>query len=292
VSALELVVADGSITSLSRDKDPDVFSGSVLSLGALGIVTRLTIDLVPRFLVKQEVYEGLERATLESHFDEIMSSAYSVSLFWDWRSATINQVWRKEVVEADATEELPSTFFGATLATGPRHPIPGISPEPCTEQMGVPGPWYERLPHFKLAFTPSSGEELQTEYFVARQDACEALSALNSLADRIAALVQITEIRTVAADDLWLSPCYLRDGVGIHFTWKKEWDSVNALLPHIEAALMPFEPRPHWGKLFTMGEDRLTSLYGRAAQFRQLLKAHDPNRKFENAFLDRCGFYN
>lgn len=290
VSAMEIVTADGSLVTLSRDRDIEQFPGAVVALGALGVVTKLTLDVVPAYHMRQDVYENLPLEQLEAHFDEIVSSADSVSLFTDWRNDRVNQVWLKRRVEEGATFELEPEFFGATPATTHRHPIPGLSAEACTEQMGIPGPWYERLPHFRMAFTPSSGEELQSEYLVPRQHAVAGFLAINRMRDRIAPLVQISEVRTIAADNLWMSPCYRQACIGIHFTWKKDWEAVSSLLPLIEEELMPFNARPHWGKLFTMPATRVQSLYAKLPDFQRLVHSYDPQGKFRNAFLDRYIF--
>ena len=153
--------------------------------------------------------------------------------------------------------------------------------------MGVPGPWYERLPHFRMGFTPSSGKELQSEYFVPRQDAVEAILAIERLRDRVGPHLLISELRTVDADRLWMSPCYGRPSLAIHFTWKPDWDSVRKLLPMIEKELAPYGVRPHWGKLFAVEGARLQSRYEKLTDFKGLLKEHDPRGKFRNEFLTR-----
>lgn len=286
VRALEFIAADGSPVALSRAQDGETFAGAVVGLGALGVVTKLTLAVEPAFTVRQDVYEHLPREQWKQHFDEIVSSAYSVSLFTDWRTSTFNQLWLKSLTtEADATDAV-SERFGAILATVPRHPLVELSAENCTAQLGVPGPWHERLPHFRMDFTPSVGEELQTEYLVPRRYALEALQALYGLHEKIAPLLQISEIRTVAADDLWLSPCYQEDCVALHFTWLKDWPGVQRLLPEIEAALEPFDARPHWGKLFTTLPERLRALYPKLPDFQRLLRTYDPNGKFRNAYLN------
>jgi len=262
----------------------------VVGLGGLGVVTSLTLDVVPAFEVRQNVYENLPMAQLEEHFNEITSRAYSVSLLTDWQAERMNQVWLKRRVRAGEPFEPEPDLFGATPAPANRHPIPGLSAEPCTQQMGVPGPWYERLPHFRLGFTPSSGEELQPEYFVPRSHALEAFRAIYGLRDRIGPLLQISEIRTIAADDLWMSPCYRQACVAIHFTWVKDWDGASQVLPLLEVALAPFEARPHWGKLFTMEPERVRGLYPRLGDFQRLLGRYDPEGKFRNAFLERYVF--
>lgn len=284
VSALEMVTADGELVTLSREHDAD-FPGVVMGLGALGIVTRLTLDLVPAFEVRQDVYENLPLAQLEANFGAVVSSGYSVSLFTDWRNATFNQVWVKRSV-TDSAAAIEDELFGATRATRQLHPIEGMPVENCTQQLGVAGPWHERLPHFRMEFTPSSGEELQSEYFVPSQHAFAALSAIDGLRDQISPLVQISEIRTIAADDLWLSPCYQQDCVAIHFTWVQDWPAVQQVLPLIEERLAQFAARPHWGKLFTMVPERLPALYPKLPDFQRLLRTYDPQGKFRNAFLE------
>jgi xylitol oxidase len=290
VRALELVTADGERVAFSREEDGETFAGAVVGLGALGVVTKLTLAIVPAFAIRQNVYENLPLAELEAHFEAIESSAYSVSLFTDWREARFNQVWLKQIVTDPDDFEPAPTFFGVAAAPGPRHPLDGMSAVNCTEQMGVPGPWHERLPHFRMNFMPSAGEELQSEYLLPRRHACAALRAVYSLRERIAPLLQISEIRTVAADDLWMSPCYQEACVGIHFTWLPDWPGVRSVLPEIETALAPFDARPHWGKLFTTPPDRLQALYSRLPDFRRLLQTYDPRGKFRNEFLDSLLF--
>lgn len=286
VSALEMVTAGGDLITLSREANKDDFSGAVVGLGGLGVVTELTLDILPAFTVRQDVYRNLPLAVAQAHFDEIMSSGYSVSLFTDWQGDAFSQVWRKRRVEPDESMEPASEFFGATPAPGPLHPIATMSPVNCTEQMGIPGPWHERLPHFRLEFTPSSGEELQSEYIVPRRHAVAALAAVFELREQVTPLLQISEVRTVAADDLWMSPCCGQPCVCLHFTWKKDWPGVRELLPLLEERLAPFDARPHWGKLFTMSPALLQSLYPQLPDFRTLLRRYDPDGRFHNGFLE------
>ncbi|MEV5159192.1 FAD-binding protein [Streptomyces sp. NPDC053728] len=283
VSALEFVTADGGLMSLARGEAG--FAGAVVSLGALGVVTRLTLDLVPAFEIQQWVYEGLPREQLLGRFDEVMSEAYSVSLFTGWHGGPIDQVWLKQRVPAEGPRTAPHVWHGATLAQGPRHPVPGVAAEHCTRQQGVPGPWHARLPHFRLEFTPSNGEELQSEYFVARQDAVAAYRALDAIRQQFAPLLQIGEIRTVAGDELWLSPAQGRDSVAFHFTWVPDTAAVTPAVGAIEEALAPFGARPHWGKVFTTPPDTLRGLYAHYADFERLAARLDPAGTFRNDFL-------
>jgi alditol oxidase len=286
VSALEMIADDGEIVRLSRERDGERFRGAVVGLGAVGMVTRITLDVVPAFQMRQDLYLDLPLTAVEEHFDAITSSAYSVSLFTDWTAPRFNQVWLKSYVTDDAATEPQPEFYGATHATRPLHPIVSIPADNCTEQMGVPGPWYERLPHFRMEYTPSNGDELQTEYLLPRRHALAALRAVAELSAQIAPLLQISEIRTVADDDLWLSPCYGQACVGIHFTWQPNWPAVQALLPWIEAQLEPYEARPHWGKLFTLAPSRVRTLYPKWPDFQHLIDTCDPQGKFRNEFVD------
>ena len=286
VSALEFVTASGDVVNLSGQKDGDTFLGAVVGLGALGVITKVTLDLQPAFLMRQYVYENLPLRQVQDHFDAIESSAYSVSLFTDWQKQRINEVWLKSRVESERARVPEPEFFGAKLATKNLHPIAELSAENCTEQMGVPGPWYDRLPHFRMGFTPSAGKELQSEYFVPRQHAVEAILAVERLRDQVSPHLMITEIRAIAADQLWMSPCRQQPCVTIHFTWKPDWPAVSALLPVIERELAPFNARPHWGKLFTITPARIKSLYQKLPDFVQLAKRFDPQGKFRNDFLN------
>jgi xylitol oxidase len=291
VSGVEAVMADGKVVTLSRANDGDIFPGAAVSLGALGVITKITLDLLPTFQMRQEVYENLSFDQLEHNLDTIFGSGYSVSLFTDWQNHRATQVWIKSVVKtgepANMPPQFPSQFYGAKLATKKLHPIAGHDATPCTEQMGILGPWYERMPHFRMNFTPSSGAELQTEYFVAREHGYEAILAVEKLRDRITPHLFITELRTIAADNLWMSMAYQRDSMAIHFTWKPEWPAVREILPLIEEQLAPFDPRPHWAKLFTIPPGPLELKYEKLRDFKSLLKQHDPDGKFRNAFLDK-----
>ncbi|PWR10326.1 FAD-binding protein [Micromonospora sicca] len=278
VAALELVTADGDL--LTVDRADERFAGMVVNLGALGVVTRVTLDVVPTFDVRQYVRLGLPRDALDAAF----ASAYSVSAFTDWRSARLDQVWRKQRVDQAPP---PADWLGTTAAPAQRHPVPGMPAENCTPQLGVPGPWHERLPHFRLGFTPSSGDELQSEYHVAREVAAEALAALDGVADRIAAVLQICELRTVAADPLWLSPNHGRDSLAIHFTWIGDAAAVTPVVAAVEERLAPFAPRPHWGKVFGLDPAAVAAAYPRHADFLALATDLDPAGKFRTELLDR-----
>jgi alditol oxidase len=285
VRALEFVVADGSVRTLSREKDGDRFAGAVVGLGALGIVTHLTLQVEPRFDMTQVVYQDLPFSALERNFAAIMGAGYSVSLFTDWQRRMAGEVWIKRRVDQGGSAPPPPNFYNATLATRKLHPILDHPAEACTDQLNIVGPWYERLPHFELKFTPSSGQELQTEFFIPFDRAYEAVRAVETLRDVITPHLYITELRAVAADDLWMSMAYKRPSLAIHFTWKLEPEAVMRIVPRIEAKLAPFEARPHWAKVFTLQTNQLAKVYPRIQDFRALAKEFDPKGKFQNAFL-------
>ena len=289
-SGLEIVTAGRDLVELSRKKDGETFRGVVVGLGALGAITKVTLDIQPTFMARQWVYESMPLEAVKAHFDEIEASGYSVSLFTDWRNKNVNEVWIKERVGGEKEFAAKPEFFGAKLAKKNLHPIAELGAENCTEQMGVPGPWYERLPHFKMGFTPSAGKELQSEFFVPREHAVEAILAVEKLHEKISPHLLITEIRAIAVDDLWMSPCYQQDSVAIHFTWQQDWPAVKAVLPEIENALAPFDVRPHWGKLFTIEPSVLRSRYKKLPEFVELAKKYDPAGKFRNEFLNRYIF--
>ncbi|WP_055624060.1 FAD-binding protein [Streptomyces sp. JHA19] len=279
VREVELVTADGSVVRIGRD-DPR-FGGAVTSLGALGVVTALTLDLEPAFEVEQHVFTELPLAGLDTAaFEAVMSAAYSVSLFTDWRAPGFRQVWLKRRTD----QPLPE-IAGAAPATEKLHPVPGMPAVNCTEQFGVPGPWHERLPHFRAEFTPSSGAELQSEYLLPRDRALEALHAVDAIRDTVAPVLQTCEVRTVAADEQWLSPSYGRDTVALHFTWIEDTAAVLPVVRRLEAALDAFAPRPHWGKVFTTPAGVLRDRYPRLDDFRALARELDPKGTFANAFV-------
>jgi len=287
VSAIEIVTAGGDLVQASRETHGGEFNGMVLALGSLGIVTRLVLDIVPTFDVRQDVYDDLPRARLDGHFDEIVASAYSVSIFSDWKPAGMHQVWRKSRVDPGRSVQAATSWLDAAPATTPRHPVPGMPTEFTTAQLGAAGPWNERLPHFRLDFTPSNGDELQSEYLLPREHAVQARAALDDIAVDIAAVLLISEFRTVAADELWISPSYHADSVAFHFTWIPDEAAVSPVLTAIEERLADFHARPHWGKVFTTSPEALSGLYERFPDFRALLRAYDPDGKFRNDFVER-----
>jgi xylitol oxidase len=288
VAALEIVTAGGGLLTLRRG-DPD-FAGAVVSLGALGVVSRVTLDIEPAFEVRQDLFANLPLASLTDHFDEITASAYSVSLFTTWGEVGADPVWIKSRMDAPAAATVSGELFGASRVPVQRSPLADAPAVNTTVQLGMPGAWWDRLPHFRLEFTPSDGEELQTEYLVPRRHATDAFEAVRALAPRIRPHLLVSELRTVAADDLWLSPSHSEDCVAIHFTWRQHIPEVTALLPDLDAALAPFGARPHWGKLFETDPGRMPQLYPRLAEFRELAERLDPGHKFRNAFVDRWLF--
>lgn len=281
--AFDLITPDGQAVTLTR-QDPE-FYGAAVHLGALGVVSRLTLQAQDTYQVAQRVFLDLPLEEAVGHFDAIMSAGYSVSLFTDWMDQKVSQVWVKSRPGTDR-EITTADFYGARAADRDVHPIISLGAENCTPQMGLPGPWFERLPHFKMGFMPSSGEELQAEFFVPRENAPDVLQAIERQKDRIFPHLHISEIRSVAADDFWLSPASGRDVVAFHFTWKRHPEEVPALIRLIERELDPFGLVPHWGKLFSLDPALLHKRYPRMNDFIALARKFDPAGKLKNAYLD------
>ncbi len=279
VRRLEVVTPDGELRTVSRG-DAD-FEGWVVAVGALGVVHRVTLGVVPSFEIRQQVYTGLPWERYVEELDTVMGSAYSVSAFVDWVSPEVLQLWVK------SRPEEPEPQIDAVSAADTMSMIPGGDVEAVTHRLGLVGPWHERLPHFRAAFTPSAGAELQTEYFVPRRSAREAVEAVRRVGPLIRPLLQVAELRTIAADDLWLSGSYGEDVLGLHFTWLLDWDGVHAVLPQLEEALAPYAARPHWGKCFTTAPAVLDEVFTRLPDFRRLRDEVDPEDVCGNRFLDR-----
>jgi len=279
VTAVEFVRADGELVTVEHT-DPD-FGGSVLALGALGVVTHMTLAVEPAYDIAQDVWvDAPLRAVLE-HYDEITASGYSVSMFSSGVPDRIDQIW----IKRRGAQPTDGTPWGARPAEHPMHPIARMDVRAATEQGGIAGPWHERLPHFRASFTPSVGDEQQSEYLIPRVHAPAAIAAVHRL--DLGELLQVAEFRTIAADELWLSPAHGRATAALHFTWRNDADAIAVAVAALEKALAPFDPRPHWGKVFAMSPDQVQRHYPRLGEFRALMARHDPNRKFGNPFLER-----
>jgi xylitol oxidase len=273
VRGLEVVGADGAV----RRFEGAELAGAVMSYGALGVVTRITVAVEPAFEVRQDPFSELPWRDLEEHLDEIFAAAYSVSLFTAWTGDV-----RGGLVKTRSGAGWTGSFFGAELT--PEDPAEIGAVTKNTEVRSF-GPSWDRLPHFRLAAVPSVGEELQSEYFVPRSTALETLRTIRALGPDIDRALHATELRSVAADELWLSPASGSDVLAIGFTWRDAPDLVYPLLPRLEERILPLGARPHWAKLFDVRGDALRSLYPRWDDFLALRDAVDPQRKFTNAFL-------
>jgi xylitol oxidase len=285
VSGLKMVTANGDLVTLTRDKEGDQFLGAVVSLGALGVVTKVTLDLVPAFTVLQHAYQKLPMTYLEDAFDAIMSTGYSVSLFPTFQEDYIDSIWVKQLI-AEGEE----TTTSSDVPWVPGGHIFGNPSDRQFTPMETPGPWHKRLPHFSFNDALQEGNELQSEYFVARHHAVAALKMVASFREQLAPILSVAEIRTVAADKLWLSAAYEQDVVAIHFNWYKDWPNVKRFLSVLEEQFAPFKPRPHWGKPFTMTPAQVQAVYPRMADFQALANSYDPEGKFRNAYVDKYIF--
>lgn len=280
VTGMQIVTADGNLATFTRESHPVEFDGMVVSLGSIGAIATLTLQIEPTFQISQQVFQHVPLQDVLADIDAVLCCAYSVSLFTTYGERTIEQVWVKHRVDQGPAI---TTLLGVMPSAEKCHPLAGHDPACCTTQQGIAGPWHERLPHFCMEFTPSSGDELQSEYFIPREHTAAAYQALMKLSADIQPLLYVSEIRTIKADSLWLSPAYGRDVTGFHFTWRQKTNKVLAVLDKVEAALTPFGARPHWGKVFLhrpMG-------YAKLADFLSLRQSFDLGGKFVNTYIER-----
>ena len=279
VAEVTLLTAAGDLVTIDRD-DP-AFDGSVLALGRLGIVVAVTLEVVPTFRLAQTVVEDVADEGVEAGLEAILGAAYSVSIFTTWGTGRASQVWLKELAVGPPTQDR----WGGHDADGPRHPVAGMPAENATPQLGEPGPWHERLPHFRLAFTPSSGDEVQSEYLLPMTNASDAWRAVDAIRDVVHPRLHVSELRAVAADPMWLSLTGGVPSVAFHFTWKPGPEIASAVAA-VEEQLSPYDARPHWGKVFSTSRERLERLYPRLPEFRALVGALDPDGRFGNEVVD------
>lgn len=284
VVGLEIVLGSGELITIDQSNSEE-FAGFVVSLGALGVFTKIKMRIIPSFSVKQFVYENIGIQVVAENFDTVFNSAYSVSYFSNWAKNSTGQIWMK-FLDDSSSDNLSDNWLGANQAKAKQHPVKINNPDPCTDQLGISGKWLYRLPHFKLDSSPASGDEVQTEYLVDRKYVNEYIQDLRAIGDEIAPRVYATEIRTIKSDELWLSGAYQRETVGFHFTWKKS-DTLVDFLPRIEEILGKHHGRPHWAKLFSVRSDELSARYPKYSDFEALLKKYDPKQKFRNKFIDQ-----
>ncbi|MEK9741287.1 MAG: D-arabinono-1,4-lactone oxidase [Flavobacteriaceae bacterium] len=282
IVGFEILYANGDLNWIDPTIDNEFFNATAVNLGALGIITKVKLRIEPTYSIKQFVFENLSIDQLETHFDSIMGAGYSVSFFTHWLNNNIDQVWVK--CKIDQEFDGMNLFYGSSPAIKDLHPIKVNSPVNCTPQLGLEGPWHERLPHFRMDFTPSNGDELQSEYFIDRVDAFKAIKAIIPYAEEMQDFLYISEIRCIAKDNFWMSTAFDRESVALHFTWKPKPKEVYAFLPKLEFILSQFSARPHWGKIFTTQKERIFELYPKALEFVSLKKELDSNGIFSNQF--------
>jgi xylitol oxidase len=280
VKSFDVVLADGSLRNVNSS-DGDLYYGGVIALGLVGIVVRMELEIRPTYNLGQSVYLGMKRDNFRDNFDAIMSSGYSVSYVTTWQQEIAGEVWVK-FLEGRTP---PEVLFGSHCATEKLHLLKNHSPEPCNDQLGIMGPWHLRLPHFKMEFTPSSGTELQSEFFVNKAQASSVLLALEAIADQISIPLMASEIRTIASDNFWMSPQYKSDDVGLHFTWKQVPETFEAVKA-IEATLEPFKYRPHLGKVYTATPSYISLAFPKFKNFKELISQIDPQNKFGNEMTE------
>jgi alditol oxidase len=285
VSGIELVMCDGSLQRFDRHS-PN-FEGMVVGLGAFGVLTSVTLDLVPAYRVRQDAFVNLPWDALISNFDEISMAAYSMSVLTKCSGDTADRIWMKSRVDHEHAPDFARLGLvpGAPFTEGPDgNSSSAINP------FGVAGSWLERLTHSPYDVEPSPRKQIQSEYLIAREQFPEAMALLRRRASEIDAVLHAMEIRTIAADQLWLSPAYQRNSIGLHFTWRHQPAAVNALTRDLESRLTALGARPHWAKILHADARTLARLYPRMDDFRLCVRRLDPEKKFSNDFLEKHVF--
>lgn len=281
VRRLDYITATGEIARAGQN-EPD-FPGLVVGLGAYGIVVRVALTVQPTYQVRQDLYRGLRWEEALEHLPAITGAGYSVSIFTNWIEEDIGTIWVKTRLDTD-TDPDADQILDAERIDSADSADTNLNP-----RGGIPGPWHERLPHFRLDATPSHGDELQSEYLIDPIHAAPALLAVRALGDRLALALLISELRTAAPDPLWLSGATGRGLFGIHFTWRNDPVRVRAAVAEIEAALTGFAARPHWGKLHLFDHARLRRVFPQLDDARTLYERLDPDGTFSNAHVEHLG---
>jgi xylitol oxidase len=250
----------------------------------------VTLAIEPTFDIRQDAFVDMPWDELLAKFDAISSAAYSFSIFTKWSGPRANRLWLKTRLGATPAAEFDVSKLG--LKRGLPYTVPATVENPLAllNPFGVPGPWSDRLTHTRHDVSPPPADQIQSEYLIARPHLGKAVAIIRSMATRIDALLHASEIRTIAADELWLSPFYRQVTVGIHFTWKRQIDAVDAITKELEAALIPLGAKPHWGKVIHADAAALAPLYPCMADFRSCALRCDPEGKFRNAFLEKHVF--
>lgn len=288
VVAVEVVGPDGELRRVARG-DAD-FGGSVLALGAVGIVVAVELTVQPSFRMRQDTYVDLPWSSVDDHLVDVFAAGYSVSLFHELDERVREVLVKSRVPEGADDLAVPDVLFGARRRAVAEHEqvasADDVEPSHMTPMDGSVGPWPERLPHFRIDATPSVGSELQSEHFVPLEHGAAALRALRTLGDDLRPHLHTCETRTVAGDDQWLSPTPV-DSLAVAFTWKDHPREVAELVPRVERALGPWGPRPHWGKLSAMPREQLTVAFPRLDEFAGLVARVDPEGTFRGPYLER-----
>jgi alditol oxidase len=282
--AFSFVNYEGELKTLRRG-DP-LFETCRLGMGAYGIWVSAELETQPSYQMRQDIYRGVPWQFFVEDPARLTGAGYSVSLFGKWGGQQIDKVWVKSRIDQSTP---PDNFAGIGAETKSLAELAAGVGDNLTEQGGKPGPWLHRLPHFRLDATPSAGDEIQTEYFVLRDQIAGAIAALHSLANEINPVLIISEIRTIASDDAWLSPMRRGDSIALHFTWQNDVPAVTTAVAKVEAVLAEFDPIPHWGKLHGFSGEQLERVHPKLAAARAEFDQLDPMGKFSSPNLQSIG---
>uniref|UniRef100_A0A915D0Y3 FAD-binding PCMH-type domain-containing protein n=1 Tax=Ditylenchus dipsaci TaxID=166011 RepID=A0A915D0Y3_9BILA len=289
VLGLQMVLADGSVVQYSKGQNDTELAAATVGLGALGIVTQVTLQAQPTYNLAINVFENMDMSVLDTQLYNITHSGYAINMWSTFGTpGVLDQVWITTKVDSNGVNAYGnvSQLYGAPAATAQSSPIAALPPTYVVPQMGIVGPYYERLTDYDLGLSGQEGQQTQSEYYVDFDDFVPALKALQTLSAEINAVVYVALFRITEKDELWMSPQYKKTTMAIHFSWQPKLDQVMALLPKIEAALAPFNPIPHWGKLYTLKPEQYLPLLPKYPEWREQVELHDPTHKFRNKWLE------
>jgi len=278
VLSLKIMTSAGELRHVQRSDTQ--FSAAVVALGAMGAIVAIELAVEPAFDVEQAVHNRLSWSRLHPSLDEVFDAAYSVSVFTDWRDHV--QLWTKRRVDQATLDH--ATLHDGVQASQPEHPVPGADASSCTNQQ-EPGLWSHRLPHFRSDEVPSVGAEVQSEFFVERALMGQAIERLRSIGDALEPVIMVSEIRTIGADNIWLSPQYQRDCAAFHFTWHHDVVAAHAAADLVTDTLAPLRPIPHWGKVFDPRRFDFDQLYPNLRSALACFQEWDPTSTFTNAWM-------
>ncbi|MCW4352420.1 FAD-binding protein [Hoyosella sp. YIM 151337] len=294
VLALELVQPDGSVVRCSAEEKPDLFAAARVSLGALGVISTVTLRCVPRFVLAaneqpepiEQVLDTMQQAADANDHFEFFMFPYGCKALVKRNNRTADEPaplsWAAEFLSYELIE---NRAFAALCRLGRTVPA-SVKPAGRIADAVLSARAYRDW-SYRVFATPRKVRMVESEYAIPRGALAEVLTALRSLYGRLATPVAFpVEVRFSASDEIWLSPSYDRETayVAVH-----QFEGMPYLeyFREFEAIARAAGGRPHWGKLHTLASPELGALYPRFDDFVRLRDELDPSRVFRNIYTDQ-----